>query len=67
MSKTSNIIFPLLILISAILISCAAQRKLTPSEMDELEYEFVQMLESKQEKQANSAYLMQVRMRTPEL
>jgi hypothetical protein len=35
--------------------------------MDELEYEFMQMLESKQEKQANSAYLMQVRMRTPEL
>ncbi len=67
MSRIKYIALPLLFIISAILISCAAQRKLTPSEQEMLEDEIIQMLGRKQEEQNNSAYLMQVKLRTPDL
>jgi hypothetical protein len=67
LSRIKYIALPLLFTISAVLISCAAQRKLTPLEEEMLEDEIVQMLERKQEEQKNSAYLLQVKLRTPDL
>jgi hypothetical protein len=57
----------LLSLVSIFFLSCAAGRKLTPTEMKALEKDFRMILKEKARDQHNSAYLMQVKIKTPDI
>jgi len=58
--------FIVLLLIS-ILLSCASYTQLTPMEQSRYEIEFKEMLNSKEQEQQNAAYLVEVKLKTPDL